>query len=180
MEISKFRPTPNIETVSNCQHILTAPNESEFSHRVWISFFLFYSLVLSLKKFMGLYCLVLMHVFIILRNTKSRSSRKREAWMISQWFWCKHFAHIFILAQKNTGYTAAYYINFLLRNHQKVPETLIKYSNPPVLETINYNIYIWELNFIAMPIWLSMQSKRHVMRISDQRVHIEMWWEDTT
>ena len=78
-----------------------APNGSKFSHRVWISFFLFYPLGLSLQKFMGLYCLVPMYVYtILLRKTKSRSNRKREARIISQWFWCKYFAHIFILYSK--------------------------------------------------------------------------------
>ena len=54
-------------------------------------------LALSLRNFMGPHCIVLMYVYtILLRNTKGRS-RKIIAGVISQWFWCKYFAHIFIL-----------------------------------------------------------------------------------
>ena len=78
-----------------------APNGSEFSHRVWISFFLFYFLALSFRNFTGSHHIVPMYVCtIFLRNTNSRSSWKRKAGMISQWFWCKYFAHIFILYSK--------------------------------------------------------------------------------
>ena len=65
-----------------------APNGSEFSHRAWISIFLFYVLVLSLQKFTASRRIVPMHANI-LRNTKGRSSRKIIAGVISQWFWCK-------------------------------------------------------------------------------------------
>ena len=78
-----------------------APNGSEFPHRVWISFFKFYFLALSLRKFTESYCIVPMYVYTnLLRNTKGRSSRKWIAGMITQWFWCKYFAHIFILYSK--------------------------------------------------------------------------------
>ena len=75
-----------------------APNGSEFSHSVWIPFFIFFLLALSLRKFTGSYCIVFTHVYIILlRNTQSRSSRKIIAGLISWWFWCKYFAQDFIL-----------------------------------------------------------------------------------
>ena len=75
-----------------------APNGSEFSHRVWISFCIFYFLVLSFRIFTGSYCIVFMYIYIILlRNTKGKSSWKIIAGMIRQWFWCKYFACTFIL-----------------------------------------------------------------------------------
>jgi hypothetical protein len=47
---------------------------------------------------MGCHCIVSMHVYIILiRNISCRSSRERVARVISQWFWCKYPAHIFLL-----------------------------------------------------------------------------------
>ena len=71
---------------------LNSPIESEFL----FPYFIF--LVLSLRKFTGSYCIVFTHVYInLLRNTRSRSSRKWFAGKISQWFWCKYFAHNFIL-----------------------------------------------------------------------------------
>ena len=81
---------------SKCKYTM-APNGSEFSQGVWISFFLFY-LPLSLRNFMVFNCIVLMDVYMVfLRNASCRSNWKRVARMISQWFWCKYFAHNFIL-----------------------------------------------------------------------------------
>ena len=81
-----------------------APNGSEFSHRVWISIFLFFLFALSLQKFTGSHCIVPMHVYLnLLTNTRSRSStRKTTAGVISQWFWCKYRAHNFILYSKSS------------------------------------------------------------------------------
>ena len=93
--------TPNKYINSRNSSYTIAPNGSEFSHRVWISFFLFYFLALSFRNFTGSHHIVPMYICtIFLRNTKSRSSWKRKARMISQWFWCKYFAHIFILYSK--------------------------------------------------------------------------------
>ena len=70
---------------------------------VWISIFLFFLLALSLRKFTGSHCIVPMHVYIyLLENTRSRSSRKIVAGVFSQWFWCKYFAHSFILHSKSS------------------------------------------------------------------------------
>jgi hypothetical protein len=78
-----------------------APNGSEFSHRVWISNFSFFPLALSLRNFTGSNWIVPMYVYtILLRNTRSRSSWKTIAGVISWWFWSKHFAHNFILYSK--------------------------------------------------------------------------------
>ena len=75
-----------------------APNGSEFSHRVWIPFFIFYPLVLSLRNFSGSHRIVLMYMYTnLLRNAKSRSNWKTIAGVISQWFWCNYFSHNFIL-----------------------------------------------------------------------------------
>ena len=75
-----------------------APYGSEFSRGVWISIFIFYFLTLSLRKFTVFYRIVFMYVYLILlRNTASRSNWKRVAGVITQWFWCKYFAHSFIL-----------------------------------------------------------------------------------
>jgi hypothetical protein len=75
-----------------------APYGSEFSRGVWISIFIFYFLALSLRNFTVFYRIVLMYVYVILlRNTASRSNWKRVAGVITQWFWCKYFAHSFIL-----------------------------------------------------------------------------------
>ena len=75
-----------------------APNGSEFSHRVWILFFIFYFLVLSFQISTESYCIVLMYIYIILlRNTKSQ---KVIAGMIRQWFWYKYFACTFRLYYK--------------------------------------------------------------------------------
>ena len=88
-------------TIGNINYYTIAPNGSEFSHRVWISFFLFYFLALSFRNFMGSHHIIPMYIYIILlRNTNSRNSWKIIAGMISQWFWCKYFAHIFILYSK--------------------------------------------------------------------------------
>jgi len=52
---------------------------------VLISIFIFYFLALSLRNFTGFHCIVLMYVnIILLRNTTSRSNRKRVARAISQ------------------------------------------------------------------------------------------------
>ena len=75
-----------------------APNGSEFSHSVWIWIFTFYFLALSLRNFSGSHHIVLSYVDMnLLRYTKSRSSWKQIAGVISQWFWCRYFAHNFIL-----------------------------------------------------------------------------------
>jgi len=77
------------------------PHRSEFSHGVWISIFLFYCLVLSFRSFTEFQYIVPMHVhMILLRNTKCRSCREIVAGVINQWFWCKYFAHNFILHSK--------------------------------------------------------------------------------
>ena len=79
-------------------YLTIVPNGSEFSQGVWISFFLFYWLALSLRSFTGFDHIPPMHVHIILlRNTKSRSSREIVAGVTNQWFWWKYFAHNFIL-----------------------------------------------------------------------------------
>ena len=71
---------------------------SEFSQGVWISFFIFYSLALSLRKLTGIYCVLIIYAYmILLRNIKSRSNWKMVAGVISQWFWWIYFAHNFIL-----------------------------------------------------------------------------------
>jgi hypothetical protein len=82
------------------RHTIT-PNGSELSHRVWISFFLFYFLGLSFQNVLGSHCIVSMYVYmILLRNTKGRNSWNFIARVISQWFWCKYFAHTFMLNSK--------------------------------------------------------------------------------
>ena len=97
----KWTKNANCEQPYSIIIFTMAPNGSEFSHRVWISFFKFYYLALSLRKFTESYCIVPMYVFTnLLRNKKSRSSWKWIAGMITQWFWCKYFAHIFILYSK--------------------------------------------------------------------------------
>ena len=69
-------------------HTITiAANGSEFSHKVWISIFLFYVPPLSLRNLTGSHRIVPIHVYIILlRNTKCRSSLKIIAGVISRWF----------------------------------------------------------------------------------------------
>ena len=88
------------------------------------SFFIFYFLALSLRKFAGSHGIVPIYIFtILLRNTISRSSWKWIARMISHWFqvWCKYFAefaHNIILyskcSKKITGhYTIPKHIHLL-------------------------------------------------------------------
>ena len=84
-------------------HSTMAPNGSEFSHRVWISFFIFYSLALSLRNFSGSHCILLMYIDInLLRNRKCTSNWKAIAGVISQWFWCNYLAYNFILYSKSS------------------------------------------------------------------------------
>ena len=91
-----------------------APAGSEFSRCVWISIFTFYFLAQYLRSFTGSYCIVLMYVYIIsISNTASTSNWKGVAGVITQWFWCKYFAHNFILhseySKKNYRLPILYY-----------------------------------------------------------------------
>ena len=96
--LSDYVSLPHLLEFSWDKYSSFAISWCEFSHRVWIPFFIFYPLALSLRNFSGSHCTVLMYMYTnLLRNTKSRSDWKTIAGVISQWFWCNYFSHNFIL-----------------------------------------------------------------------------------
>ena len=128
-------------------------------------------LALSLRNFMGSHCIVLMYVYtILLRNTKGRSSWKVIAGVMSQWFWCKYFAHIFILCSKFSNKKPP--ATYTVPKHSCIP-TLSCWCGLPMLRRKEWTLSLL-LHFVM--IWCPLHSMAMLLEIFTSRGKHQLLW----